>query len=374
MIKHVSKFVFGSILFFTFLSVNAQENLEDIAIGFYRTIHSEIMNEDRLLYVHLPEGYDDSTESYPVVFQLYAHFLYAYFLPTVRSVERFGKHGKTPKMIVVGIKNFEFRYRDLLPEDHYGAKSKIDHFLRFIKDELIPFVDRNYRTKNYRILSGPQAGASFGIVAMAKHPDLFNALILSNPFWIESSRKTLINLFSNAIKHYNYSEKSLMISYDIEEDPDAITTLNEFSKLLKTAGNNSPKYFLHQLAPDFDLSVSVNFDKGLRHLFKDYEFPAKEKGQNLDKIKHYYKNLSQEMGLSIKISELTLVFEGDKFTHVKNYTDALEIYRFMLEGYPNSVMAFDRLGDVYNKTGKYDLAIKYYENFLKCSLEIQELK
>ena len=80
------------------------------------------------------------------------------------------------------------------------------------------------------------------------------------------------------------------------------------------------------------------------------------------------------MGLSIKISELTLVFEGDKFTHVKNYTDALEIYRFMLEGYPNSVMAFDRLGDVYNKTGKTDLAIKYYENFLKCSLEIQELK
>ena len=118
----------------------------------------------------------------------------------------------------------------------------------------------------------------------------------------------------------------------------------------------------------------MNFDKGLRHLFKDYEFPAKEKGQNLDKIKHYYKNLSQEMGLSIKISELTLVFEGDKFTHVKNYTDALEIYRFMLEGYPNSVMAFDRLGDVYNKTGKSDLAIKYYENFLKCSLEIQELK
>ena len=111
--------------------------------------------------------------------------------------------------------------------------------------------------------------------------------------------------------------------------------------------------------------MSVNFDKGLRHLFKDYEFPAKEKGQNLDKIKHYYKNLSQEMGLSIKISELTLVFEGDKFTHVKNYTDALVIYRFMLEGYPNSLMAFDRLGDVYNKTGKTDLAIKYYEKFLK---------
>ena len=132
MIKHVSIFVFGSVLFFTLLSVNAQENFEDIAIGFYRTIHSEIMNEDRLLYVHLPEVYDDSTESYPVVFQLYAHFLYAYFLPTVRSVERFGKHGKTPKMIVVGIKNCEFRYRDLLPEDHYGAKSKIDHFLRFL--------------------------------------------------------------------------------------------------------------------------------------------------------------------------------------------------------------------------------------------------
>lgn len=171
--------------------------------------------------------------------------------------------------------------------------------------------------------------------------------------------------FSNAIKNNSYSEKSLMISYDIEEDPDAITALNEFSELLKTSGNSSPKYFVNQLAPDFDLSVSVNFDKGLKQLFKDYEFPAKEKGQKLDKIKHYYKNLSQTMGLSIKISELTLVFEGDKFTQVENYPDALEIYQFMLEEYPNSLMAFDRLGDVYNKIGKYDLAIKYYEKFLE---------
>jgi hypothetical protein len=38
-----------------------------------------------------------------------------------------------------------------------------------------------------------------------KNPEMFNALILSNPFWITSSRKTLMRTFSTALNGQDYS-------------------------------------------------------------------------------------------------------------------------------------------------------------------------
>jgi predicted alpha/beta superfamily hydrolase len=126
------------------------------------------MDESRMLYISLPEGYETVHESYPVVYQLYAHFTHQYFFPAERTIKLMGSHGRTPRMIRVGVKNRAFRYRDLLPEDHYGTTSEIDTFLAFFEEELIPFIDKNNRTEAYRVLSGPQAGASFGIYALSK--------------------------------------------------------------------------------------------------------------------------------------------------------------------------------------------------------------
>jgi hypothetical protein len=107
---------FGFILLLTFLPsvITAQEDGEDITFGNFRTIHSEILDQERMLYVKLPEDYESSGDSYPVVFQLYSHFMYSYYLPVVRTTNLMVGMGEAPEMIVVGIMNREFRYRDLL--------------------------------------------------------------------------------------------------------------------------------------------------------------------------------------------------------------------------------------------------------------------
>ena len=40
----------------------AQKDGDPISIGTYRVIHSDILKEDRLLYIHLPEGYQDTQQ------------------------------------------------------------------------------------------------------------------------------------------------------------------------------------------------------------------------------------------------------------------------------------------------------------------------
>ena len=103
-------------LFLSSFSVSAQTDQQDITFGKYRILHSEILGQDRELYVKLPPNYENSEESYPIVFQLYGHFMESYYLPAIRTASIMGSLGKSPDMIVVGIKNREFRYRDLLPE------------------------------------------------------------------------------------------------------------------------------------------------------------------------------------------------------------------------------------------------------------------
>lgn len=66
----------------------------------------------------------------------------------------------------------------------------------------------------------------------------------------------------------------------------------------------------------------------------------------------------------MKIPELGLVFEGDKFVKNGELEKAKDIFLKMLELYPEGVMAKDRLGTIAYKQGDYELALEYYNKFL----------
>ena len=177
--------------FFHQTTTLAQQDNEAITIGNYRILHSKILNEDRTLLISLPRSYEGSELSYPVVYLLYGDQVKGYFAEAVHILNRLGESSEIPQMILVGVANTE-RYRDNLPLQRDGSLGGADKFLKFFTDELIPFIDQNYRAKDFRILVGPQAGATFGVYSMMENPDVFNAFILNNPFWIGHTRDLII--------------------------------------------------------------------------------------------------------------------------------------------------------------------------------------
>ncbi len=98
--------------------------------------------------------------------------------------------GQKSDYIVVAIQNTD-RRRDMNPEG--GA----DNFIRFIKTELVPYVEKNYRTSGSRILTGQSFSALFALYSFLKDPGLFDAYLLGS---LSLYKPELSGFFEDALK------------------------------------------------------------------------------------------------------------------------------------------------------------------------------
>ncbi|GAB4537948.1 MAG: alpha/beta hydrolase-fold protein [Parvularculaceae bacterium] len=167
-----------------------------------RDIHSDINGVDYRLYVSLPRGYGESEERYRTLYLLDADYS---FLIVRNVVEHFADRGNVPPMIIVGVaypggvedlgvyrRN---RTRDYTPthtpEGGYGPEIQAlsgggPAFRDFLGDELIPYIDRQYRTNGVRGLSGHSFGGLFATFVMLTRPELFDDyLIVSPSLWYD---------------------------------------------------------------------------------------------------------------------------------------------------------------------------------------------
>jgi hypothetical protein len=211
-------------------SLFAQTDNASITCGNYRKIYSNVLHEERILLISLPEDYGKSDKTYPVLFKLDGdkeNFLQAFSA----AFYLFDMTDNAPDPIIIGIENTD-RNRDMLPDQ------KANYFIQFIHTELIPFVDRNYRTNGFRILCGQSLSSLFALYSFLEQPDIFDAYILGSfGFYKES----LAVLFENELKR-NSDLKSIGTKYLFvgngkldKNDPDGTITKrgDQFLELLK---------------------------------------------------------------------------------------------------------------------------------------------
>ncbi len=175
----------------------AQKDGDPIVIGHYKTIQSEILQEERQLQVTLPESYSKSDKAYPVVYLFYGNRIMLYYTETVSIFSNLGGDGVIPECILIGVGNVD-RYRDYSFEDWYGNPSEMDKFYKCFTHEIIPYVESNYRTKDFRIAITPQASSSFLMYTHFKSPDLFQLGISNNPFRWPGSKKHITRLLNES--------------------------------------------------------------------------------------------------------------------------------------------------------------------------------
>lgn len=136
------------------LAQHRKENVKAIEIGQINTIKSDVLNEERQIYIYLPPGYDTLTSRLPVIYVLDAEYRFG----IAQSIQAyFNITTRIPQTILVGIANptKESRQRDYLPPA-YGGKAQ--NFSEFISKELFPFIEKNFKASQNRYLAGHSHG------------------------------------------------------------------------------------------------------------------------------------------------------------------------------------------------------------------------
>jgi len=184
-----------------------QNQANCVTIGQTVQIQSEILKQSRSLTISKPDGYDSGTDRYPVLYLLDGESNFEYTAAIVRFL---ADNERIPEMIVVAINSGDVagRTHDLTPPSQAEIDNRFspgngggDAFLVFISDELVPYVERNYRTRPYRILVGHSFGGLFAIHTLVTKPKLFNAYIAIDPTvsWNNGAEIVRAQLVHNAI-------------------------------------------------------------------------------------------------------------------------------------------------------------------------------
>lgn len=168
---------------------------KDFVLGKVETLHSEILQEDRILNIYLPEGYHDTTR-YPVIYLLdgaadedFIHIVGLVQYNTFPWINRI------PPSIVVGIANTNRRRDFTFPTTIESDKKMIPsnggagRFIDFIEQELQPFIAQQYSTNQSKTIIGQSLGGLLATKILFTRPRLFNKYIIISPslWWNDGS-------------------------------------------------------------------------------------------------------------------------------------------------------------------------------------------
>jgi len=325
-------------------------------VGQSQVIHSNILNEDRIYQVYLPESFQWAVDrKYPVLYVLDGE---SNFLHTVGSSSFFSAVGEIPEFIVVAITS-TVRIRDFTQTDwssHWIGGGGAKNFKSFLLKELIPKIEKDYRTNGFRILSGHSAAGQFVLYTLTDQPSLFNAY-----FAISPSLDWDNNLPQRSLEESFTKTDSLKAFLYFAWSDDFGGALAKDQKLLETLKTKSPrgfryegKGFANETHGSITLLAQIN---ALRELYKGYRLHNDLLGKGLGFAEKHFQEVSKEVGYTILVPEDIINNLGYEELNNGNIQEAIKLFKRNIKQNPNSANAFDSITDAYEKAGMWNEAM-----------------
>jgi len=225
--------------------------------------HSEVMDQDFLIYVQLPLDFNPTADrKYPVMYATDGNRSFP-LLANISTMMGFPPTG-LPQVIVVGIA-YEigsmadwaaWRTRDLTPTVNRGTEAYWEGllermtgdtairvstggagvFLSFISDELIPFIEDTYPVSaDDRALAGYSYGGLFTLFALFEKPQLFNRYLAGSPS-LHFDNEVIFRLEEDFAGRKPDPGGMLFLSAGEMEGAEVISRLEKLEKTLRARG------------------------------------------------------------------------------------------------------------------------------------------
>ena len=368
---------------------NAQYKYNDekeIVIGKIDSLYSGVLKEQREIWIHVPEDFDVA-KTYPVIYVLDAS---QHFYVVVGMLKQLIPW-KIPNSIIVGITNTD-RTRDFTPTNvpfQRGQESKTsggaNNFLKFVEQELKPFINNKYPTENTTTIIGHSIGGLFVLYAFLNHENVFdNYLAIDPSLWWD--KENLVKTAKDKINTKNLKEKSLYIAVanSIGKAMDTVKVRKDKSvpteqiranlKFHDILVNNSDKlnfsweYFKNEDHGSIIVPAQYN---GLRSIFSWFPFPEMWRfntpkrysvKQLIEPYYSHYEKLSKRMKRKVKPDWQLLNDIGFFMLEGHNLPKKSLAYLEMnVHYYPNESKTYVALGNYYVSQKEKQVAIEYYK-------------
>lgn len=337
---------------FYLTNLSAQDS---IVIGTKHLLFSKALNEERKIWIYLPPDYNENKfapAKYPVVYLLDAENNFHSFTGIQHSLAR-GPYAMIPQMIVVGICNTN-RTLDLTPtesnRDAFYDKSKKmfkqsggnNNFIAFLKTELRPYIDSNYRTSGYNVLNGHSFGGLTAVNILLHHTTLFNAYNIIDPsLWWDN--EIMIKKVDSIFNIKDFEKRSIYVAMankiSIPQDTttDMERGIRKFEKLLnaKKPKNLRWSFKYYENEDHGTIPIPAEYD-GLRFIFKEHLVQVKEAIQNPKLVEQQYEKLSNDTGFKFFPSESYLDWMGNFCIDRKQIESASYFFHLSKKHYPES--------------------------------------
>ncbi len=368
----MNKYFIAVTLFILGLNQAKPQDAEQIVVGTKHSLHSNVLDEDREFWISLPESYNDpeaSHKKYPLLIVLdgNSHFKTITGLVSYMSS---AYNIRIPEMIVVGIQNID-RRRDFTPdkiitvrENNTGGGEK---FLRFIEDELINELDKNYRTTSYQILFGHSLGGLLATHAYMKRNTIFNAFIVVDPSFGTWDAETM-DAKLEAVTEESFNRFLYIATANWGKRN--IRNRDRHVKLHEALNSKCEGYFpakLEYFESENHNSVSpIAFYNGISAIFDGYGIYYRDV-ETVDQLIQHFQILSQRLSWSFSPPEELVNRIGYRMLRSRNESDkakALPFFILNTVNFSNSYNSFDSLGEAYEVLGDKANAINNYKKSL----------
>lgn len=174
------------VLFITSCATTAQYN-DPIPVHDSLSLQSKILGELRTINVWLPPEYKTGTDSFPVLYMPDGGIVKEDFPHIANTLAELIASKKIKPIILVGIQNTN-RKRDLTGPTLIEKDKEISpevggsaNFRAFITDELMPEINKKYRTNSTKGIIGESLAGLFVMETLMRKPETFNFYIAFDP-------------------------------------------------------------------------------------------------------------------------------------------------------------------------------------------------
>lgn len=330
------------------------------------TISSQKLNEDREITIGLPPSYDKNTnQKYPILILLDGDFLFDPF----QGALSYGYYwDDLPEVIIVGIsqnKNNE-RESDCTVDETTGLPSeKGEKFFEFIGVELLPYIQKKYRTAPFKMIAGLDTTAGFLNLYLYKDNPVFDAYISMSPelpTGMEEQIPERLAAIQKPIFYYHSSADG-----DVKKMRNRIIALDEMAKKINSQTLN---YRFDDFKGASHYSLVLNsIPSALYQIFSVYqpisttEFQEKIATLPSGFVEYLIKKYDViDKSFALKLPIRLNDFKAIEAAILKNkaYDEFDQLAQLAKKNYPKSMLADYHMAQMYEKKGDVAKAIKSY--------------